>query len=249
VATVDVLGPFEVVKRSLTLPPLETKPPAGRGLVAWWKFDETAGVWAADATGNRLQGRVQGVPRWSSPGRIGGAWELGGAGGYVDCGGVEDFNFRYSMTVSAWIKVRQADKQASALITKGNDTWLLQMGGEKRLVSFALTGPQTTGASKGKASAVKSKRLIDDGQWHHLAAVYDGQRIALYLDGVLEDSVTASGPIAVNTEPVVIGQNADGRSASFNGWVDDVQLHDRGLSAGEVQALYRGGAGTNRASK
>jgi len=53
--------------------------------------------------------------------------------------------------------------------------------------------------------------------------------------------VGVSGPIAQNTEPVLIGENAASRGRPFNGWLDDVRLYNRGLSAEEIRALYRGG--------
>jgi hypothetical protein len=252
-----VLGPFEVLKRPLTLGPPDAPPPAAKtgaaastpGLAAWWKLDESGGSTAADSSGRRLDAQVQGAPRWApGAGRIGGALELGRADSFLDCGGAEEFNFRKAMTVSAWLKVGRADKRAPALVTKGNNTWALLFSGEKPALSFSLTGPQTTGTSRSRSPALKSKRPLDDAQWHHVAGVYDGQRIALYVDGELEDSVSASGPIAVNTEPVWVGQNSMGRSRPFNGWCDELRLYDRGLSAGEVQALYRGGAEAARAS-
>lgn len=252
----DVLGPFEVKKRPLTLKPPDPKPLAKaggprsetQGLAAWWKFDETKGGTAADASGNRRNASVQGQPRWSSPGRVGNALELDGHS-FVDCGGADDLCFREAMTLSVWLKVPRTDRLSPALVTKGNNTWQLQFIGEKRDLTFALTGPQTTGKSKGRQPAVKAKRPVDDGQWHHVAGIYDGQHMAFYLDGELEDSVAASGPIAVNTEPVMVGQNSMGRSRPFSGWIDDVRLYDRSLSAEEIRALCPGGAAAARAAR
>jgi large repetitive protein len=216
--------------------------------VARWKLDETGGATAADATGHRLSATVRGPPHWAPrQGRLGGALKLEDS--YLDCGDAEAFDFREAITVAAWMKVPPIGKALPALVTKGNNTWGLQLAGEKHEISFALTGPQTTGKSKGRSPAVKSKRPLDDGQWHQVVGSYDGQRVALYLDGELEDSVTASGLIAVNTEPVMIGQNSMGRSRPLNGWIDDVRLYGRGLNAQEVQALYRAGAQTSRAAK
>ena len=52
-----------------------------------------------------------------------------------------------------------------------------------------------------------SKRKVDDGEWHHVVGVMDGQRAALYVDGELEDSAAAK-PIAQNNAPVMIGCNS-----------------------------------------
>jgi hypothetical protein len=83
---------------------------------------------------------------------------------------------------------------------------------------------------------------LNDGQWHHLVATYDGKRIALYVDGVEADAVTASGTLALNNLPVTLGENAASRGRPWNGWLDDARLYDRGLSAEEVKRLFAGGA-------
>jgi hypothetical protein len=147
------------------------------------------------------------------------------------------------MAISVWIKTRRLDKSPPAVIAKGDNTWRLQFTGDKYNLTFSLTGPQTTDTTKGRAPSVTSKQSLADGRWHHAAAFYDGQRVALYVDGQLEDAVAASGFIAQNTEPVIIGANPAGRGSPFDGWIDDLRLYDRHLSENEVQALYRGTAG------
>lgn len=230
----------------LTLAPKEAKASARgadtAGPVAWWKFDETDGASAADASGHRLVARLQGQPRWApGQGRFGGALEFDGAKDFVDGGDAEVFDFRDSLTVSAWLKVRRFDKPSQTLLSKGIDVWQLQRHGEQGTLEFALTGPQPTGKSQQRPPVIVSKRAVDDGQWHHAVGLYDGKQVAFYLDGELQGSVGVSGPIAQNTEPVLIGENAASRGRPFNGWLDDVRLYNRGLSAEEIRALYRGG--------
>ena len=50
---------------------------------------------------------------------------------------------------------------------------------------------------------------VDDGQWHHVAGVYDGTRMSLYVDGVLDATSAASGRININGYDVLIGGNAE----------------------------------------
>jgi large repetitive protein len=234
-----VLGPFEVQQRPLTLAAHEAKPPDG--LAAWWKLDESEGASAADASGHGLAARAQGRFHWGpGQGRSGGALQLDGPAGWVDCGGIDEFNFRDAMTFSVWVKAPKGEKLSSSLLTKGNNTWRIQAAADRRAVSFSLTGPLTTGTNRGRAPIVKTKRPLDDGQWHHLAGVYDGKRVALFLDGELEEAVSATGPIAVNTEPVLVGQNSMGQTQSFKGWIDELRLYGRALSDPEIKALSRG---------
>lgn len=188
-----------------------------------------------------MAARVLGQPRWGpGQGRVEGALQFDGPEAALDCGGMDELNFKDALTVSLWLKAPAGGKSPpSSLVAKGNNTWRLQSAADHKSVSFALTGPLTTGKTNVSPPMLKTRRPLDDGQWHHLAGVYDGQRVTLYLDGNLEDSVAASGLVAVNTEPVMVGQNSMGRTEPFKGWVDDVRLYGRGLADKEIKALHQ----------
>lgn len=208
------------------------------GLVAWWKLDETEGNRAEDASGHRLAGKVVGPPRWA-PGKgvLGGAMEFDGKKTLINCGRAPEFDFSNGLTVSAWFKVRQFDKPWQALVTKGDDAWRLQRNKEEGTLVFRVEQLKSTNRSARGGLNVVSKRKVDDGRWHHVVALYDGQRAALYLDGVLENTVAGSGPLAQDSQPVMIGGNSQAYNRRFNGWIDDVRLYGYGLSEAEVKAL------------
>ena len=170
---------------------------------------------------------------------MGGAVELDGAKNFLDCGDAADFDFRDGLTVSMWVKPRTAKPAVRTLVAKGGDTWSLAAEGKEGKVAFTLSGPQTTGKDRRKAPRAVSKAALDGAKWHHVVGVYDGQRIALYVDGELQESVTATGPVAINTEPLWLGNNSAARSGCFNGWLDDVRLFACGLTESEIKALYQ----------
>jgi hypothetical protein len=78
------------------------------------------------------------------------------------------------------------------------------------------------------------------GGWHHLAAVRDGGRLKLYLDG---EAVAWSAPFhphdydVDNAQPLRIGYGA---YEYFDGWLSDVRLYRGALSTREVDALVHG---------
>jgi large repetitive protein len=209
--------------------------------VAWWRLDETEGLQANDASGHGLAANVQGEARWKPVGgRFRGALDLDGTQTYVDCGDKAEFDLGDTMTVSLWLKPRGPRKGTQALAGKGSETWYLNSEGESGRLTFFLNGPQATGKDRNKRTRVASKRQLDDGQWHHVVGLYDGQRMALYVDGVLENSVAASGRLALNTEPLWLGNSPAARGEWYNGLLDDVRLYRHGLSEEEIKALYRG---------
>ncbi len=240
-----MLGPFQVVKPSLTLHPKDTKPATGSekaGPVGWWKLDESSGTTAVNAAGNKLNGQLSGNPRWSpGGGALGGALEFDGQRDWIEFADSGDLDFRNGLTVAVWVKPRAVGKTPETLLAKG-EAWRLHRIGGTGNFEFALTGPQTTGASKGKSPNLVFKEALTDDHWHQLVGVYDGKRIALYVDGEEKAAVTASGALAVNNVPVTLGENAASRGRLFGGWLDDARLYNRGLSAEEVKALHTDGA-------
>ncbi len=218
------------------------------GLVAWWKLDETEGATAEDASGHQLVANVVGKPRWvPGQGRFGGALEFDGRQTLINCGRPPEFDFADGITVCAWIKVRQFNRKDQAIVTKGDTAWRLQRAADQGGVMFAFDPVQPAKARDKTPISVVSKRNVDDGQWHHVVGLSDARRVALYLDGTLEQSAPAK-PMAQNAAPVMIGCNSAAYDRRFNGWIDDVRLYGYGLSDAEVKALYRAGP-TEHAAK
>jgi hypothetical protein len=214
---------------------------ATTGLAAWWKLDESEGMKAEDASGHQHTGNVVVKARWApEAGRIGGAMEFDGRETFINCGRAPEFDFSQAMTVAAWIKVREFNKPYQAIVTRGDKSWRLQRAEDGGKVMFAVTGLKSAKDADKAGPRVISKNALDDGQWHHLVATYDGQRIALFVDGQLDASVEASGPLPKDSQSVMIGCNSQAYDRRFNGWIDEVRLYGYALSEREVQALFRG---------
>ena len=80
-------------------------------------------------------------------------------------------------------------------------------------------------------------RDIAPGEWHHVAGVYDGKRMSLYVDGVLDSSQEASGPIGTDGNPVLIGENGQIAGRFWNGLIDDVRVYNYGLTQAQIQEI------------
>lgn len=196
-------------------------------LVGWWKLDETAGTTAADAGSSHHAGTPVGNPKWT-PGAMGGALEFSGKGDYVDLGTAADFDITDRITVCAWIKVNAFDVDWQTIIAKGDTAWRLSRDQANNL-HFACTGLWPEWA-RGSAN-------VNDSQWHHVAGVYDGAEIRLYIDGKLDASAKTRGSINVNTYPVWIGENAEHPGRGWHGLIDDVRLYNYALSQAEIENL------------
>jgi ABC-type transport system involved in multi-copper enzyme maturation permease subunit len=208
-------------------------------LLGWWKLDEADGNSVADASGHGRAGMRMGNPQWRpTGGRIGGALEFDGDGDRVEVGDESAFDVTDALTVAAWIKVNKFDKRWQGLVTKGDSAWRLQRTAQEDTLAFHCNGIQS--ADPDWPMGVVGRKGVNDGQWHHVVAVYDGAAASLYIDGVLDSSSPASGRIATNNFAVVIGGNSERSDREWNGLIDEVCIFGCALKAEEVAALYAG---------
>lgn len=88
-----------------------------------------------------------------------------------------------------------------------------------------------------KKYPVTSKTFFSVGQWYHVAAIYDGATISLYVNGV-QDNYTDAESGGINLTDTYsggfhIGYSADGRLLS--GSVSEARVWKRALTANELQ--------------
>jgi hypothetical protein len=85
---------------------------------------------------------------------------------------------------------------------------------------------------------------IGGTNWHHVAVTVNrAKAIHWFVDGVAHGStVPAHTGSLVNTASLIIGANGpDNPGGFFNGWIDEVSLYNRALTAAEVKAIYTAG--------
>ncbi|MEN6306990.1 MAG: LamG-like jellyroll fold domain-containing protein [Anaerohalosphaeraceae bacterium] len=151
---------------------------------------------------------------------------------------LSDPNFadlQYEITAAAWIKVNTFDAALpwDAILTKGDHSWRLSRVNQNDTIGFFCNRP---GLATARAEGTIS---VNDGQWHHIAGTYDGHTIKLYVDGILNVTGDGTGPIALDTAPVMIGGNADvaNNFRTWNGMIDDARIYTYAMDDTEVSAL------------
>jgi len=202
-------------------------------LVAWWKFDDGSGTTAVDSSGNAHNGTLVGDTSWVD-GIVGGALAFDGDGDCVDIGKSPDFDIKNQITVSAWIKVNEFNRNWQAIVAKGDRAWRLQRNVGQSTLEFACSGLVVPGSDWGPIYGTTD---VNDGHWHHVAGVYDEEKLYLYIDGSLDASAEAPGNIRVNDEPVYIGENSQTPNRFWNGLIDDVRIYSYALSAEEISEI------------
>ncbi len=189
----------------------------------------------ADSSSSKAYAVLRGIPEWST-GQINGAAKFDGVDDYAEVQNEAAFDITSQITVAAWIKVGAFDRGYQAIVTKGDSAWRLQRWASTNHIEFACTG-----LSHNTYGNIESTKSVNDGQWHHVAGVYDGNNIYLYVDGTLDVSKTTSGLIQTNNYKVMIGENAQLTSRYWNGWIDDVQVYNRNLDVNDIVIVKNGG--------
>lgn len=235
-------GPFKFENKPYIIA-LEGKTPAapeksGRKLVARWEFDEVEDGNVVDSSGNGLDGKLVGDAKIITDPERGNVLSLDGDGDYVNCGNNPAFDITNSITIVVWIKVNAFEKRWETILAKGGTAWRLSRDKASDNIEYACTGLNLP--SRDKFSRVFGIRNVNDESWHHIAGVYDGEKMYLYVDGELDVSVRATGSININGDELLIGENGIDSGREWNGLIDDVRIYSYALSEKEIRDIYAG---------
>jgi hypothetical protein len=145
------------------------------------------------------------------------------------------YNISGPMTIFTWMKVKKFDRPWQTIISKGDGTWRLARNKHHNYMEFCCNG------LKPGPGFLFGKKKVNDGKWHLLVGTYDGAKMKLYVDGELDVERVATGEIRTDDYPVNIGANARHQGRDFEGWIDELGILKRSMSAAEVKELYDAG--------
>jgi len=215
-----------------------------------WRFDEVNGLTARNSAGPQ-NGSLTSIAtnQWNSNNARVGRSSLRFDGGdeRVSIGNV-DFAGQ-EISLMGWVRpsdVRAANAEGR-IISKASSTstrdhyWMLSVdenGSGLIVPRVRLKTGNSTRTLLGSNAAE-----INNNQWSHIAATYDGQRLRLYHNGTQVASTAVQGSIAANPSvPAAIGNQPNG-GRGFVGLIDDVCIFNQAISSREVAALYNSGSG------
>ena len=133
-------------------------------------------------------------------------------------------NITGPITVEAWIKTTSTAQQGiverfnSYGIGSVNGGYALRLEGGRLKFMTLKNGAQPTGTAVGATP-------VTLGVWHHVAGVYDGSHVHVYLDGMLDASAPATAGPAWGSAETKIGTRGDSTALTrFNGVIDEVRI-------------------------
>lgn len=202
------------------------------GLVGWWKFDETEGTTAKDSSGGNHNGTLNGDAKWAQ-GKIGGAVELDGKSAFVQIADKSAFDIGGQVTIACWVNIRSVPAEYAAIVTKGDGSWRLSTAQRERKFHCSVNNYNSI--------ILDGSTMVGANEWHHVAMVYNGDEIRIYVDGKLDATKPWKGGIAKNDFDVLIGENAEQKGRFFDGLIDDVRIYNYALGESDIMALYNEG--------
>jgi hypothetical protein len=208
------------------------EPPSG--LVAWWGGDNNA----LDMVGGHNATPVNHTTY--VPGVVGQAFSLDGVDDYLSVPDSPALRFTTALTVEAWFMMDSATSWNAPIVAKGDDSWRLQRDHSNNGLLFGTNhgGPSSGGYYHNLAGT----RNVNDGLWHHAAAVFDGTTKYLYIDGTLDVSASWPYTIDTTTADLWIGNNSTYPDRPWKGALDEIGIIDRALSASEIAAIFNAGS-------
>ncbi len=214
-------------------------------MVAYFNFEENAAGTTTDNVGSYV-GTLKAIGGGNLPtlapsvdDSYGNAYAFDGTG-FID--GSDDASFQVSQgTVMAWYNAGSDGTESQIVGIPAGDTWTAPYVGLNIWRSWGGGHLGVQANHNGGGIQYIDAPGTPEGEWHHIAASYDGQFANLYVDGLLQGSAdggSAGGSISYTGTPsLTIGVSAgDGSGNSFIGLIDEVKLFNTALSESEIQA-------------
>ena len=231
-------------------------PPATTASVAWYKngaplcafFMPVEGgqsVAILDYSGNALPTTPQDVPTFVPGGGNDGlgALLLDGVDDAVTVPDAAALDVDH-VTLAAWIKVSSFGDD-SRLISKEFGTvqpysiYTLNMGTAGTFVTGEDHIQFRIGLEGQNRILLESQQAVPLDTWTHVAGTFDGSTMRIFINGVADTSLAATGVLRKNDEPLVIG-NSSFYARNFDGAMDDVRVYPEALDPDQVATLFSG---------
>jgi hypothetical protein len=230
-------------------PDVTTHPPDGgtpvslTDCVLLMHMDETTWSGAGsviDSSGTGNNGSPMGDATTTASGKFGRAALFSGTG-YVNVADSASLHPTTALTYAAWFYSTgfTSDTLYPGIIAKRDD-YAVNVG----FTMFLWTG-NTLWADLADqyGSRFNSTATFTNGQWYHVALVYDGSTTSasIYVNGALDSVHSVGANLTASTAALTIGFLPQGTrvdsTAYFIGRIDEVAIWNRALSPGEIQSL------------
>jgi hypothetical protein len=205
----------------------------GRTPVGYWKFDEGSGNIAHDSSGNGNDGTIY-KSTWVD-GKVSKALGFNGIDSYVSVPDSSSLDIAGNqICVVFWVKFDNPIDGASPYMKfydKGNayNSAMRETGSIR--FTFWVAGDSSANLDSSRTSWLA-------GMWYHIAEVYDGNVMSIYVNGALDNSTPITGNMASTTYPIALGAYTLGGQWFLEGAMDEFKIHNYARTAEEILSDY-----------
>ena len=166
-------------------------------------------------------------------GKYGKALELSGHDEWVEFYRDPSLDITGPITLELWVKPRKFI-HTNYFLSKGNHAYgLIQK--DANAIEFFLHGSE-------RQSATCDVPADWEGNWHHLAGIYDGSVMKLYVDGQLKASHPFTGKIMNSPFPVTIGRDSENHDSETKGMLsnaimDRVRIYPKAIPVDQLKII------------
>jgi hypothetical protein len=209
-----------------------------QGLVMHLAFDESPanGVFV-DSSGHGNNGHATNIV-WTASGHRGGGCAISATNSFVRVVPSQPLCLT-QCTLAVWFRTARSNTVRRTLFDLHAGTGL----------ALGIAGSERDTPDRNRLFASVQGRtcfagwLDADGAWHHAAAAFDGRKLRLYVDGLLQTQ-TADGQAAAcaSIRDIAIGMNLSSPSApeqerAFDGTIDDAMCFNQALSEAKIRVV------------
>ena len=200
------------------------------GLASAWLFEENGGNVVKDVVSGH-DGDINGSLTWVNDGKFGRALDFPGKGdSYVRIPHNDVFNAD-PYTFVAWVKLQEASWQY--VVWRNGDVWPEPKNVRHLDIWIHQNDfPVFMWHVEGVEGRIEGKTIVADGDWHHIAKVYDGQNVQMFIDGKLEGESPSGGTLDTSESPIWIGARPGPVAAT--GLFDEVGFFTQALTQDEI---------------
>lgn len=178
---------------------------------------------------------------------------LSGVSSFADAGYASAYNptgSNANFSVSALFRGNPCDNRVESIVSHGTNSWQLNITTNGTIAFNAGNGGSASSGTGDFPGDIKTRGVYNDGKWHHVVAINRTNVVSIYVDGVLDTNgtppgITPTSMIPGNSAHVMIGadpsftNNPVGVGRQFAGQVCEVSFFNQGLTAQQVQTLYK----------
>ena len=126
-------------------------------------------------------------------------------------------------TLMSWVNLANGYNADGVIV--GQNNFQLKISNIKRLQATV------------NGTTVTFNTALNTNQWYHVAAIYSGGSIRLYLNGLQVASQALAGNITADVSLLTLGKNPISNTNYFRGKMDEVRVFNVGLTDAQLQRM------------